>query len=360
MNPVDEFLMMVACICLNESNFDAAQKVEKILQTPGTLMSIFNRNRFGHFNKSTFLHKGFQSDVLLFQLFYPHPNQLFVEHMMGLHKENQVLLIFLAEQYHAQQVWQAYFAFAADYHVITHSSVKKLSKENKPLIENCLLRNKLFENKFIPSSNSNILLKLASIFTSVLPKRINVDIVKGDGNCFFTSITNQFLDFVEDENMISNQTIRLNIQDYCKQNFDEFIESAVSIWKIMFESDPTNQEWGFFLPYQEISDKREIGKKMLRDKMFLKSSFFAESFTMALTVEYLNYLLKRKLMIIVVDVNNQPFPVLGHTELGSENMYTFLLKEPLHYSSLSINEQRVFTRRNLPKLNFKFLEHLEF
>lgn len=356
---MDDFLNLITCICINLSNYDAAYKVEQVLETPGNLMNIFNKNRFGYFNKSTFLERSFNS-TLLFQLFYPDPNQLFIEHMMGLHKENQSLLILIAEQYHAQQVWKSYFKFAQDYHIITYETVAKLQNmvKNKTM-ENCLTRNKLFLNQFIPNKNPNILLKLSSVFTFILPKDINVDIVKGDGNCFFSSISNQFSHLIEDENLISNKTIRLNILHYCKENFDEFVESAVSIWKLMFESDNKNTEWAFFKPYANMEDQREIAKKMIRDELFLKPSFFAESFTMALTVEYLNFLFKRKLMIIVIDIDNEPFPVLGHTSLGSENIYTFLLKEPLHYSSISIRDKRVFTKKTIPKLNFKFLSHLE-
>ncbi len=357
--PINEFLSLVTCIAMFQSNYDAVKNVEFVLGTNGVLLNIFNRNRFGTFNRDVFLEKYF-NDALIFSLFYPRSNSLFIEHMIGLNSNNEALVIFLAEQYQATRVWDEYFKFALDYHIITSSSVKKLKARINTMVDthlNCVSRNKFFSPDFILNqSPPKLTTRISSAFLNVLPKHIKIDQVSGDGNCFFVSIQNQFEEFLGDH--VNHLALRQNIIDYCKLNFDDFVET-VKIWQEMYGIDKKSREWAFFRSYSHISSPREIAKKMIRDDMFLQPNFFAESFSMSLTVEYINSLLSRKLMIILIDTVNEPSPVLGHTELGKENMYTFLLKEPEHYSSMEIESRRVFVRRNLPKMKFHFLEHLE-
>jgi hypothetical protein len=357
--PINEFLSLVTCMAMFQSNYDAVKHVEFVLGTNGVLLNIFNRNRFGTFNRDVFLEKYF-NDALMFSLFYPRSNSLFIEHMIGLHLDNEALLIFLAEQYQASLVWDEYFTFALDYHIITAASVKKLKARINTMVDthlNCISRNKFFNPDFILNQSApKLTTKIASAFLDVLPKHIKIDKVEGDGNCFFVSIQNQFEELLG--NYVNHLVLREHITDYCKLHFDDFVDT-VKTWQEMYGIDKKSREWSFFKIYSHLTHSREIAKKMLQDDIFLQSSFFAESFSINVIVEYINSLLSRKLMIILIDTVNEPSPVLGHTELGKENMYTFLLKEPEHYSSMEINHKRVFVRRNLPKMNFTFLQHLE-
>jgi hypothetical protein len=357
--PINEFLSLVTCIAMFQSNYDAALQVEKVLETDGILLNIFNRNRFGGFNRDVFLEKYF-NDALIFSLFYPRSNSLFIEHMMGLYFDNEVLLIFLAEQYQATRVWEEYFTFALDYHIITASSVKKLRERIKSMVDthsNCVARNNFFSPDFILNQSApKLTARIASAFLDVLPKNIHIDKVAGDGNCFFVSIQNQFEELLG--NYVNHLVLREHVTDYCKLHFDDFVDT-VKTWKEMYGIDKKSREWSFFRGYANIENPRQIAKNMIQDDLFLQPSFFAESFSMNVIVEYINLSLSRKLMIILIDTVNEPSPVLGHTELGKENMYTFLLKEPEHYSSMEINHKRVFVRRNLPKMKFTFLQHLE-
>jgi hypothetical protein len=358
-HPINEFLSLVTCICMFQSNYHAAVQVEKVLQTNGVLLNIFNRNRFGSFNRDIFLEKHF-NDALVFSLFYPRSNSLFMEHMIGLHSDNEALLIFLAEQYQVTRIWDEYFTFVLDYHIITASSVKKLKSRINEMVDthlNCVSRNKFFQGDFIlDQSAPKLTTRIASAFLNILPKNVKMDNVSGDGNCFFVSIQNQFEEFLG--NHVNHLVLREHVTDYCKLNFDDFVDT-VKTWQEMYGIDKKSREWAFFRNYAHLENTREIAKKMIRDDLFLHPSFFAESFSMSLIVEYINSLLSRKLMIILIDTVNEPSPVLGHTELGKENMYTFLLKEPEHYSSMEIDKKRVFVRRNLPKMKFTFLQHLE-
>jgi hypothetical protein len=357
--PINEFLSLVTCIAMFQSNYDAVKHVESVLGTNGVLLNIFNRNRFGTFNRDVFLEKYF-NDALMFSLFYPRSNSLFIEHMIGLHSDNEVLLIFLAEQYQSTRVWDEYFKFAVDYHIITTASVKKLKARINTMVDthaNCVSRNKFFNPDFILNQSApKLTTKIASAFLNVLPKNIKIDDVSGDGNCFFVSIQNQFEELLG--NHVNHLVLREHVTEYCKLNFDDFVY-AVNRWQEMYGIDKKSREWSFFRGYAHLENTREIAKKMIRDDLFLKPSFFAESFSMSVIVEYINSLLSRKLMIILIDTVNEPSPVLGHTDLGKENMYTFLLKEPEHYSSMEIDKKRVFVRRNLPKMKFTFLQHLE-
>jgi hypothetical protein len=353
-DPTSNFMRMVSCMCMFSSNFDAALNVEHVLKTDGKLMMLFNSHRSGKFNRDTFLQKGV-SEPLIFSLFYPRANSLFVEHMIGMHRDDEPLIIFLVEQYQAQQVWDTYFTYAEEFHIITAKTVRSLADRIRDLqLENCTLRNQFFSlENHIPKQSPKITTKIASAFEDVLPKNIRIDLVQGDGNCFFASLENQLRDLVDN---LSAHAFRAEIERYCRANFDEFAHSAVKVWRSMFASDPYSAEWAFFSDYAVMESDWDVARAMLRNKMFLQPNFYAEAFTMSVTVEYINRLLSRKLMIILIDTVNEPSPVLGHTELGKQNMYIFLLKEPLRYSSMSINNRRVFTRRTLPKLGFKFLE----
>lgn len=283
---------------------------------------------------------------------------------MGLHRANRQLLEHLVEQYKAQQVWDAYFQFVEHRHVFNALSLKQLTACARYESNDCATKHELFETHFtLPDGPAPILQRVAAAFVDTLPRQIIVDTVRGDGDCFFTSIYKQFAPFSTEPMLFHPRTLRENLMSYCLDHLDDFIEHAVKTWQTVYEADRSSPEWSFFRPYAHESNAVTIGKQMLRNEMFLDKNFFAEAFSMAVTVDYINEITHRRLMIILIDTESEPSPILGNTLPGDENLYILLLRDHEHYSSIAIlddngNESRIFTRHALPKLHFTFLKHL--
>ena len=360
----NNFLNLTTCMSLFTSNYESAVNVENVLKTDGNLIKLFNAYRLGNFNRDTFLEKNID-DSLIYGLFYPVINAPYFERIVAQNIKKKVLVAFLIEQHIATQMWSAYFEYVESQYLFTPKSVQSLKKRIthehlQPVLERCTNRNYLYSNHFVLDDYDEtykLAPKVASAFANIIPREIIIDNVKGDGDCFFTSIYNQFKDNVSNPESFNARALRKNLQDYCTQNFDDFVEHTVFIWSEMYRSDKKSQEWAFFRPYAHLTNIRHIGKLMLHDKMFMSKSFYAEVFSINITVDYINQLLSRKLMIIVIDVETEPVPILGSTtELGKEDLYLFILRNHEHYSSIEIKDQRLFMKKTLPKLNFKFLE----
>ena len=199
--------------------------------------------------------------------------------------------------------------------------------------------------------NQGSLNSISHMFPTTKLNDIIVDVVSGDGDCFFTSIFNQFKDVIGHSDRLLPHAQRMFVHNYMKQNMSILIDN-VGVWKTMYLSDkPNSPEWAFFKPYADLNtDDYTIANKMLKTGMFLDKSFYAEHYSIGTIILYLRYLLHKNVGLYIVDTDMSQ-PSLLSLDKDTVDVYTFLIRSHNHYSSVSIEGKRLFTPTNLPKLS---------
>lgn len=352
-----DFYDLITCISMQYSLYDAALYCERALKTDSRLLQTFYRERFGSFSKHTFLAKHI-SENLLYALFYPVPNPDFVVKLMYRHQRDRSLLFLLAEMYQAHQVWEAYFLDFKSRDFITKNSVRELQNiMPSSFLKKCKKNTLHDQHFFLPQQpEMGIHLRVSSVFLQVQPQNIVIDKVAEDGNCFFSSIQNQFSHATSDPSKVSIEFQRESIQDYIENHFRIFV-SVVQTWREIYETSPDSQEWHFFAPYAHEANASVMARKMIQDRIVTKKQFWADTFAVDVVVEYISRLFGRRLMIVFLNLETESSFSVGMGDLGMEQWVTFLIRDNAKFYSFEIEGKRFFPRLQVPLTNLPFLKN---
>lgn len=356
-----EFYELIACIGMNYSNFDAALYVEKVLKTDSRLQQAFYANRFGTFSKHTFIAKGI-AESLLVPLFYPVPNATYIEQIMQLHRHDDLLLQFLAEQYHAQQIWHSYFEHLFyQRHVLTLGHIRELRNTMpKDFLRKCDRVKLSTPHFFVPHiSDASIAARVSSAFQYLSAADIVIDNVPKSPDSFFISIINQFRETMTADKQSSMTTtgLRKVVQEYAEKNFKTFV-SVVQMWTDMYQyASEYDRQWEFFDNYKSLPNAIQRAKKLLSDHVIEdKTIFYPDLFTIDVIVDHISNIFQRALMLVLLDLNTESSYSIGFLQdPNGAQWVSFIVKDGIYFYSMTIQKQRYFPKNRVPPNNLPFL-----
>jgi hypothetical protein len=360
MSAVQDFNSLVSCLRQYTSNIVAAAYVEYVFGTDGSLVSKMSNSDGWQLNRDEFMAEHIP-ESMMFRLFFPRSDPAFMDHLVKVNEGNRQLHLMLAAQHLAQQEWERYIGRVRETYVVDYQVVQDLlqiastnpSYYLRQTLESCVSKGREtnVNQVAVPSSPVAVPKEVVDVFVDVPPAAIVIDKVKGDGDCFFQSIQNQFGSQVQDKRKLSPNTLRQQVQDFARRNLSE-LENTVRIWRDAFRSDPTSPEWAFFRTYSSLRSDRAVAEKMVADELFLQRSFYAEEFSIKVVLAYVSNLIGYRVKLLIINRDGSALEFPSDT-LQPDSLYTFLYHLPNHYDSMSVRGQRVFVRNTLPRLNLR-------
>jgi len=342
-------MLHVTCLRLAAGNFLPAKHIESLIKGASSAYS----QAIGVLPSKNFTHAQFASiipDALIFRMFYPAVDYLLFEQLIAQHAEQKNTVDMLTQQLKAQEEWAAFVKDVFESISVTQTFLRQLDQmtlnpTQRASFEACRARFSLVTPALFHlsmSGHESIAGKLEALFRK--KHKIIVDNTTQDGDSFFQAIRAQFGDMVTGD-ALSTEKQRGFVQAYSEQNQDHFIDEGVRVWRAV----PGARNASLLAPYM-VQDDAQAARKLLKDQVMLRREFWAEHFVIAVIVYYVEQLTGRKIMLIVVDAANSPFGFLGMSNKSEVNCYTFLYSDREHYSGVSVDGHRHFTRRTLPEL----------
>lgn len=354
------FFDLITCIAMQYGNFEAALYCEQALKTNAVLQQEFYARPAGSFSKNTFLTHRVAINLLP-GIFYPVPNQEYMQRLMLIYHTNANLIALLTEQYDIQLIWEKYFEAYLNVNFITRDTVQALRKIIPyEFLSKCDSVKFSFAHFFLPQQvDLQLNARLTAAFANVLAEEIRMDDVPDNADCFFKSIENQFVDALpsEKQNQVSVKALRAELQDFATKNFKSFVP-VVQSWMEMYDYALTDAfEWEFLRPY--MRDKQsalQVAKKLVNDKVMESRHFWADVFAVDVIVEYISKLFQRDLLIVVLDLSTETWYSSGFHDLEKCKWVSFLVCDQLRYFSCEIQGKRFFAKGAVPQTNLPFLK----
>lgn len=356
--PLKKFEIVVGCVRQNLNNILGAIYVEFCLGTTGRLIQKTSDNDVWYMNGQEFSENYHVKDIFISRLFYPREDSNMFDNLIKMYSSSTVLVNLLENQYILQKDWTEYMTFVQQQQLITYDTVNRLIDivstfpfyGFKSKLEKCInqISSNDQEDIFLPLPDQYEI--LSSAFRNLSPLDFTIDNVSGDGNCFFTSISNQFKEFVQNPDQVSVYKLRSEVQSFVERHIQMFVQNIIPTWKEAWNSDPNSPEWSFFNYFIGKGSDEAIAREMLKEKIFMNSAFYAEEFTIQIVLKYLSeVVLQDRVVLIIIPSDSEPFALQSSTQ-GYGSKYTFLFKEPNHYSSIAIQDRRLFAQ--IPPLSF--------
>lgn len=369
------FLKLITCLRMHTSNFQTAKYLEWLFGDEIKRFSTKIRYKSGNIYNAK--HFKFLSRCDIFTMFFPFIDFIQIERIMiSNHTHLQVLqtqstinhyfqlyISDIIDNYEIDNILINHFLnYVGYFNDLTHNELNKLFmcvqsnisslsneyiQKQQQFISNleCKMKNKTDISQLSRPQTEHI--SKWSIFEDRNVK-ITIDNVKPDGNCFFTSIQNQFGEYVQDSKLLTPSSQRNIIQQYFEQNINH-LAKVLTIWKILYNINKEDPETSFIKPFIKFKTNLEMAKQMVSDKIFLSRSFFAEEVTIEIIIDYVEKLINKSISVVLIGDETSSYILRNPNIDKSNRIFTFLFREPNHYSSMMVNNQRIVTKSQLQK-----------